>query len=206
MKHPEIIAVPLLMLLDYALTILGASAARGVYRCHFRSPHYEINPLWQPSVRRLRWVNPRHLLLAALITGLLLYADFTDLYAGPVFDAILGALLGSYGCVYGRHLTNLLLFRYLNRHPGEISGEVNLSHRLVLRMSAFNLIGLIPLLVIVAVRVPDPFVVGVLLGVAAVSAAHVAWGRRAHPPPPDWENPSSRPQAEPTGAANPAAG
>lgn len=76
MHHPVILAVPLLMLLDYALTILGARASLQVYRRHFRMPHYELNPMWQKSVAQLRWFNPRHLGLVCLVTALLLLPEW----------------------------------------------------------------------------------------------------------------------------------
>ncbi len=44
MNHPELIAVPVLMLADYALTILGAKTSAVVYRNHFTMPSYELNP------------------------------------------------------------------------------------------------------------------------------------------------------------------
>ena len=58
MNHPELIAVPVLMLADYALTILGAKSSAVIYRNHFTTPTYELNPLLRPlnSFRRLRAV------------------------------------------------------------------------------------------------------------------------------------------------------
>src|SRR6516162_5062024 len=64
MNHLIILAVPVLMLSDYLLTILGAKASLGVYRQHFISPHYEINPLWQKCVQQLKWFSPLHFILA----------------------------------------------------------------------------------------------------------------------------------------------
>ena len=70
-----LLAVPVLMLLDYLLTILGAKASVRVYRRHFVVPNYELNPLWQESVRKQRWLNPRHLAIVCFATGLLLCFD-----------------------------------------------------------------------------------------------------------------------------------
>ncbi len=184
MHHPVILAVPLLMLLDYALTILGARASLQVYRRHFRMPHYELNPLWQKSVAQRRWFNPRHLGLVCLVTALLLLPEWLPDFPFAALQLPLGMLLGAYVAVCGRHLTNLLLFWYLNRHPEEISGEVTMTQRLGLRISLFNVFGLVPLAGLVAALAPEPYPIGVLLGVLAIALAHIVWVRRAGPKPP----------------------
>jgi hypothetical protein len=177
MNHPELIAVPVLMLADYALTILGAKLSVVVYRNHFTSPSYELNPLWRKSVDQLRWFNLRHLAVVALITGLLVLGDQTEEPYGT-FEFVLGILFGAFGSVCGRHLSNLLLFHYLNRHPHEISGQVQLSLKLTLRISQFIHIGLIPLFAIVAALAPSPYTFGVLAGILVLILAHFIWGLR----------------------------
>ena len=179
MKHPIILVVPVLMLLDYLLTILGAKASSGIYRQHFRSPHYEMNPLWQKSVQRLQWFNPRHFIIVCMVTVLLVVLDRMPTVPFASFDLAVGMLVGASGSVCGRHLTNLLLFAYLNRHPTEISGQVDLTHRLMLKISLFNCLGLVPLLGLIVVLVPELSTVGALLGVLAVAMGHVVWARKA---------------------------
>ena len=179
MNHPVILAVPVLMLLDYVLTILGAKASGGVYRQHFTSPHYELNPRWQESVRQLRWFNPRHFIRVCIVTALLVLLDRMPDFPWESLELGVGMLLGTYGAICGRHLTNLLLFRYLNRHPAEIEGQVHLTHKLVLRLSLFNHLGLVPLLGMIAVLVPQLYAIGAFLGVLAVAFAHLVWARKA---------------------------
>jgi hypothetical protein len=185
MNHPELIVVPVLMLGDYALTILGAKSASSVYRRHFKTPHYELNPLWRESVARVRWFNPRHLVLVALVTALLVVVDGAAPSTPGPFELLLGMLFGAFGAVCGRHLTNLLLFRYVNRHPEELSGEVRLSMKLALAISKFSYVGWLPLLALVAVFEPGRYAVGVLLGVATLILAHYVWAvrRRSSPSP-----------------------
>ena len=178
MNHPELIAVPILMLADYALTILGAKTSAAVYRKHFTMPSYELNPLWRKSVDQIRWFNPRHIALVALVTVLLILVDQASALP-DTFELVLGMLFGTFGSVCGGHLTNLLLFRYLNRHPNEISGQVHLSLKLMLKISQFTYIGLIPVFTIVVALVPNHYTVGVLLGILALVFAHFMWGRRA---------------------------
>ena len=136
MEHPELIGVPVLMLADYLLTILGAKSSARVHGKHFTTPSYELNPLWRKSVDQRRWFNPRH-------------------------------------------LANLLLFRYLNRNPEEISGQVELSPRLVIKMSQVGYLGLVPLFAFLAVLAPHRYTLGALLGLLTLVLAHFIWGWRA---------------------------
>src|SRR5262245_6019846 len=61
MLHPEVLLVPVLMVLDYYLTLYGAHLAEQSYRRHFKTEHYELNPIWQRAVARRRWINLWHL-------------------------------------------------------------------------------------------------------------------------------------------------
>ena len=45
MRHPEVLFVPVLMVLDYYLTLYGAHLAEQSYRRHFKTEHYELNPI-----------------------------------------------------------------------------------------------------------------------------------------------------------------
>ena len=171
------------MLADYTLTILGAKSSAVVYRNHFTTPTYVLNPLWRKSVDQIRWFNPRHTLLVALVTVLLVVVDRAAL-PYDLFELPLGMLFGAFGAVCGRHLTSLLLFRYFNRHPNEISGQVQLSLKLLLKISQYNYIGLIPIFTIIVVLVPNLYTGGVLLGLFALVLVHFVWAARAKPPEP----------------------
>lgn len=47
MKHPEVLILPVLMIADYYLTILGSILYSQGYGKHIRFEHYELNPVWQ---------------------------------------------------------------------------------------------------------------------------------------------------------------
>ena len=112
LNHPEILAVPLLMVADYTLTILGARESAAVYREHFVLASYEMNPLWRKSVDEIRWFNPRHFAIVCLVTLLLVLVDQVAPAELPI-EFFLGGVFGAWGMVFGRHVANLLLFRYL---------------------------------------------------------------------------------------------
>ena len=59
-----------------------------------------------------------------------------------------------------------------------------MTQRLGLRISLFNVLGLLPLAGLVAALEPEPYPLGVLLGVLAIALAHILWARRAGSTPP----------------------
>lgn len=187
MNHPEMLAVPALMIADYLLTIWGAKLGRVVHAKHFVMATYELNPVWRKSVDALRWLNLRHLAAVVVVTGALLLldrlmsaADYEGLSkTNDAMELLLGILFGVFGCVCGRHLTNILLFRFLNRHPGEVSGEVRLSMLFILKLSQFTYVGLLPLFFALAVLVPDNYTFGVAVGIAVLVVIHFVWIIRA---------------------------
>lgn len=187
MNHPELLAVPVLMLADYLLTILGAKSAAVVYRRHYLLPSYELNPLFRNTVDRQRWFNPIHLALVVFVTGALLLLDqmepvsvrLTASVRLDVVDFAFGMFLGSLGTVIGRHLSNLLMFGYVNRHPTEISGEIRQSMPFMLKVSQLNYGGTLPLLLALAVLAPTSHTIGAVLGLCALIAVHHVWLEKA---------------------------
>ena len=179
MHHPESLLIPVLMLSDYLLTVAGARAREHGYADHFKTQHYELNPLWQAAIARKRWFNPRHLLItfafAAVFYGVGEYLLPGD---DPVFAFVIGALLVVFGAVNGRHLANLATFAWIRRHPDALSGSIAMSHGLTLWLSTFQLFGLLLPLTLLAICAPTPQVLGGLGGVAILFAVHLGWIRR----------------------------
>jgi hypothetical protein len=176
MHHPESLLIPVLMLCDYWLTVAGARAREGVYADHFKTQHYELNPVWQTAIARKRWFNPRHvgltLVIAALFYGAGEYLLTDD---DPVFAFVIGALLVVFGAVNGRHLSNLATFAWIRRHPDELSGSIAMSHGLVLWLSTFQYLGLLLPLALLALCAPTPHVLGGLVGIAFLMLVHLGW-------------------------------
>jgi hypothetical protein len=179
MRHPVVFLAPVLMLLDYYLTLFGSRLADQCYRQHFKVEHYELNPLWQSAVAKRRWLNVRHLILVALLAGILaLLAEAVELDA-TLLNGLLGFIFTVYGLVLGRHLSNILTFAYLGRHPDEIAGEVRLSHRYILSLSTYQqLVAAVPIAMI-GIFSPSPFVLGAVAGVLASMLVKTFWLVRA---------------------------
>ena len=179
MKHPEALLLPVMMFADYFLTVLGAIWSEKGYSKHFKIQHYELNPIWQKQIEEKKWFNPRHIVLTLLLSALLIFllerGDLPANFAG----AVLGCVLVLYGMVLGRHFSNVLLFSHLIRRPDEISGQVALSHELVLSLSLYQMsIVVIPIALIV-VFAPSAFASGGVAGVLLFLAINLGWLRKA---------------------------
>src|SRR2546426_6653463 len=138
MKHPQIILLPILMLADYFLTVLGAVKKEKGYSNHFKAQHYELNPIWQESISRKRWLNPRHILLTLVVSGGLAGILEVGDFPASLADGLFGCLFVFFGTVIGRHLCNILIFRRFAQRPEEISGQVAMAHSLALAISTYQ--------------------------------------------------------------------
>jgi hypothetical protein len=179
MDYPLILLVPVLMLLDYYGTLLGAVAFERGYNDHFGMEHYEMNPVWQDSVSGVKWFNPRHLATTAAITivsiFLLEIADYPD----PIARGYVGAFIGPYSVLVGRHAANILTFRYVANHRDEVTGRVDMDHPAVLMSSGFQVAhALIPVALLAAVT-SNAYVVGATIGIAGLLLSHRGWVRKA---------------------------
>ncbi|MEW6359686.1 MAG: hypothetical protein AB1696_25335 [Planctomycetota bacterium] len=179
MRHPEVLLVPVLMLLDYYLTLVGSLMYRKSYGKHIHFETYELNPLWQQAVARTQWFNVRHILMAVLVTGLLLFCfEIGSALSGALEEFVLGVILVGLLLVVGRHVANILIFRYAARHPEHFRGEVFVSHEHVLKMSQYQLLTVWFVLLAVACFAPSPFAWGGVAAVLAAFGVHIRWLRK----------------------------
>jgi hypothetical protein len=179
MKHPEIIVIPVLMLMDYFLTLVSARMAEKKYRLHFKFPEYELNPLFQKSVRDRRWLNLRYLALFALAVALLISLEPRGGEREDLFQFLAGAMLVVFGSAVGRHLGNLMLLRYLATHPDDVSGQVVLSQTFQLVTSESSLWALLVPLVFIAFFTRQWYAIGGLVGIIFFMGVHEIWKLRA---------------------------
>lgn len=175
MKHPQIVLLPLLMFADYFLTVWGAVLRDKGYGNYFKSEHYELNPVWQKAISRKRWVNPRHIVLTLLISGILAaLLEFGDV-PEPFPEFLFGCLFVSFGMIVGRHLSNILIFRRLALRPQEISGQVVMAHSLTLSISAFQYLVVAVPVAMVAIFSPTPFALGGAAAAVVMFVVHAVW-------------------------------
>jgi hypothetical protein len=166
------------MLADYWLTVAGARLRDSGYAAHFKTPSYELNPIWQKTIAGKRWLNGKHLTLTVFVgIACVLVGEMPGM--NPRIGAVFfGFALAVLGLVNGRHLSNLALFAYVRRRPQSLSGTVTMSHELVLWLSLFQLGPVMLTLMLLWIIVPTPQVTGALAGVAALSLVHLMWMRQ----------------------------
>jgi len=180
MRHSEVLIVPVLMLADYYLTIVGAKLAQSGYRAHFKSASYELNPIWRGDVAKLRWFNPRHLLLAALLTALLLFAaEASDTLDPWFFPVMFGMVLGAFTPIITQHLGNILTFEFMRRNPNEVEGSVTFSMRYAIVASIAQGMTVLVVLALVAWLTQVPIAYGMLAGAGVLMLARFSWFARA---------------------------
>jgi hypothetical protein len=180
MNHPEVFIIPVLMLSDYFLTVWGAILSEKKYAQHFKIEHYELNPLWQKNIARKQWFNMKHLALVAIFTVFCLAWSIAWTSIETGFEVLLGYFTILYVGIIGTHLTNILIFSYLIRHPGSIAGEIKMNHPLMLYMSLFRLLGLLLVLTVIAIFSPTPFILGGLGSQIALSIVKFVWIAKAN--------------------------
>lgn len=167
------------MLADYAGTVLGAGWAERGYTDHFKTEHYELNPRWQDAIRNRTWFNPRHVVMTVVFSSaLILLIEIAD-YAEWLAEGIVGTVLTVFAVLAGRHLSNVLIFSYVTRHPEQISGRVTMEHTFTVATSAFQyVVALIPV-AIIAVATRNPYAIGGTIGILLLLARHIPWVRKA---------------------------
>ena len=178
MNHPESLLVPASMLVDYWLTVAGARLADGGYSAHFKKQHYELNPLWQKAIARQKYFNGRHLALTVIAGCACFLLGEMLAPRDPIAAWFFGCVLGTFGLVIGRHLSNLALFAYVRRHPEQIIGVVTMRHELILWLSVFQLAPVVLTLLLISIVAPTPQTNGAITGICILAAIHLLWLRR----------------------------
>ncbi|MEZ5346125.1 MAG: hypothetical protein R2681_11285 [Pyrinomonadaceae bacterium] len=148
MDHPEILLLPVLMIADYYLTILGAVLHKKQYGQHFVIETYEMNPDYRNEIDSESLFNFRfvfNVLFNFAILFLVAYL-FTEKLEF-IYQIVLGFYLTLFGYIIGLHVSNLLTFRFSKNNPETFEGSVRIPHKFNLRRSLYmNSVLFFPLL------------------------------------------------------------
>lgn len=181
MRHPEVFLLPVLLFLDYFLTVGGSKLAACKYNQHFKFEHYELNPVWQKSIAQGKWFNPRHLFIV-LLTSLLCFIwaeGWTE--KNEANEGVLGAVLILYSTVLAAHIGNLLTFWRTMRNPDDVSGEVTLGHKYLLAVSRYRSFMAIFPVALAAWLSPSPFLWGGVLSLVSFNIVQAIWSFNYRP-------------------------
>ena len=179
MQYPEILLLPVMMFADYFLTIYGAIKHNQKYSEHFKTEHYELNPKWQQDVKKIKWLNLKHIALTLLVTIALVYIFETFHLPSNLIKTLIGCILVLYAMIIGRHISNILIFSYLNRNPGHISGEVRMTHQFVLYLSFFQTVMVLIPIILLAIFSNSFFAYGGAGGIILFLLVNFNWIRKA---------------------------
>lgn len=138
MDHPEIILLPILMIADYYLTILGAVLHKKRYGQHFMIETYEMNPYYREQIDSNSLLNFRFAFNIVLNFSIVFLVSL--LFTGKhefVYQILIGFYLTLFGYIVGLHVSNILTFRFSENNPETFEGSVRIPHKFNLRRSLY---------------------------------------------------------------------
>jgi hypothetical protein len=158
---------------DYALTIRGAKLR---LKCeqHIRFEAYELTPYYRKDIAELRVISPRfiyQLLLSSVAIVMLWWLCTLEMQIPEIYEGALGALILVELAVHLRHLHNLYTFHYISRSEG-VSGCIQYSMWMTLRISGWELLGYTGLWLVLAVLTGRWFFVGGAIKCLATAIQH----------------------------------
>jgi hypothetical protein len=169
-SHPELGVIPMFMVSDHVLTLLGA-------RLYGSTPEaraaYELNPRYRDIVAHLRLIPVRLTLRCILMIAVLVLMSAT-LHTAIVrmgYAALVGVLIAAYALINGTHIANILILRQRNRSNGPVTERRRQFDAAYRHFGA----SFLPLAVLAA-WTPSPFSVGAALGGLFLGVTHLRWG------------------------------
>jgi hypothetical protein len=167
--HPELALIPLFMVSDYVLTLVGARLYGGTPEARAA---YEMNPRYRDVVARLRPVPARLVLRCVLVAALLAMMSATQHSAiGRMgYSALVGVLIAAYALINGGHIANILILRQRNKDGGPVTER----RRQIAAAYRYFGTAFLPLAVLAA-WMPSAFSVGAALGGLFLVGTHLRW-------------------------------
>lgn len=166
---------------DYALTLQSARLYQGGGNQHVvYEKGIELTPYYRGEIAALRKVSPRFLFMLGLSSLLLWFVWFLSQLWGPdslLFETVMGAYLLLEVSVHMRHIRNLAYFRYMKGSRG-VSGKIEYSAWLTLRISTVDLIAFSILFLIVFWLTGRLFFAGGAIGCAVTGFKHWRLARK----------------------------
>lgn len=182
MEHYKFFLIPLLMLSDYFLTVIGAKLAEKSYRKHFKFPDYELNPVFRKAIAQKRWFNPFHLTLVSVVTFFCFCWSYSSFVPLPGFDQVSDGLFGYLVTLFASlnaiHLSNILLFKHLQKHPQDLSGQVTMSQNYLMVASRCRALTLLVPLTLALCFAPSAFLFGAVASQIALVMIKFVWARK----------------------------
>lgn len=168
---------------DYYLTIWAATLYKKQSFIEFEGS-YELTPMYQDDVNKLRRFSPRFLIILVVYSVVLAYAGHALSDTPYVFGAVVGSLLFMELAIHARHIANIAYFRYLvdaskqETNPG-VTGHIRLSKRVTYKQSAMMLLGMALYTLVAYALTGSSFLLGGTIGCAALALSHWRLARKS---------------------------
>jgi hypothetical protein len=177
---PGVFVWILIYISDYVCTIASARLYQANAKAHIViEGSFELNPVFQADVNRLRWVSPRFVILL-VVTSLLLVGNWASSQWVPGFEpaypTVLGAFVLMECAVHMRHIRNIVQFRGIRK--GGMSGQVSYLRGFVLLNSCAEFLSFAVLFSLMALLQASWFFLGGTLSCLGVAAKHWVLARR----------------------------
>jgi len=170
-----ILIIPLLMILDYYLTLWGALLRMCTFGKHIVIQSYELNPIFQRAINNFKIINMQHLVFVLIVTTLFLIINHLNGLATSFGSALVGYFIITYATINARHCANIFTFWYACKHPESMSGIVMLNDKMSITMSMNTLmLSLFPVASI-AIATFSSFAFGGTIGIILLIAQHAYW-------------------------------
>jgi hypothetical protein len=166
---------------DYVQTIRGARLYGQVGKQHIIiEGSYEMTPYFQADIDRLRPISPRFLLMVLLgLAGIVLVYWLTQAVGLPQLFALLaGGLILRLLVVHIQHIRNIASYRYVERHPDHIRGQIEYARPLLLSARATEYSLFAALYGVLFALTSSWFVLGGALGSLAIATSIWRWRRK----------------------------
>jgi hypothetical protein len=170
------VATLVLMLVDWALTVLQHRERAQYSAHHYRSypvNTVEGNPLLQEAVNRARLIEPKHLVVAVLVSAVVAVTLWW--IPAATRKLLLGYVWGLFFIVSATHLGNLV--GYVGSRRG-IHGRVWMHQRTGYLVQAARYLGVTVLVAALAVCSGSVFVVGAAVAGVTSTVRQFVWIRR----------------------------
>lgn len=163
MIHPEIILLPITMRLEAHLSVYSMRLRNGTYSEHVKYADPALNAQLEKLASGKGLLDWRRIFaLLIVFAGLFYIAEVVG--DGRMLEGLSGLIYGMYATLIGRHLFNIALFRYLNRHPEAMQGEITYASSSVRFIGALDLVRVAPLVLLIVFWCPRYFSYGLVGG------------------------------------------
>lgn len=167
---------------DYALTLTCARLRRrpGAEKLRVEGS-FELTPYFQKDIDSLRTISPRFVLVLLLNLTLLTLIWFLGRETGPqLYEFCLGGLILLQLTIHMRHLQNLITYRAMATN--EVTGCIEYSRGLILRISAYQVFAFAGLYLILFAITERWFLLGGTVSCASVGVKHLRLSRKTTSP------------------------